>query len=76
MPTEAILQILENGRWHYIKDLEKQTQLTSSKVETVTEFLAKYNFVKLDREKQKVKIDPPTNRFLKKIRQLEQEEST
>jgi DNA-binding IclR family transcriptional regulator len=75
MPTETILQLLENGKWHHLKDIEKKTHLDSSKVENVTKFLAKYNFIKLDEAKQKVKLDPPTNRFLKRIRQLENEEN-
>ena len=75
MPVETILRLLENGKWHYLKDIEEKTQLNNFKVENVTEFLAKYNFVKLDEAKQKVKLDPPTNKFLKKIRQLENEEN-
>lgn len=75
MPVETILRLLENGKWHYLKDIEEKTQLNSGKVENVTKFLAKYNFVKLDEAKQKVKLDPPTNKFLKKIRQLENEEN-
>ena len=75
MPTETILRLLENGRWHYLKDIEKSTRLNSSKVEIVTRFLAYYNFVKLDEAKQKVKLDPPMNRFLKRLRQLENEEN-
>jgi len=75
MPTEAILQLLENGKWHHLKDIEKETNLNSGKVENVTKFLAKYNFVKLDETEQKVKLDPPTNRFLKRLRQLENEEN-
>ncbi len=54
---------------------KKKTRLNSFKVENITKFLAKYNFVTLDNAKQKVKLDPPTNRFLKKIRQLENEEN-
>ena len=75
MPAETILRLLENGKWHYLKDIEKITHINSGKVENVTKFLAKYNFVKLDEAKQKVKLDPPTNRFLKRIRQLENEEN-
>jgi predicted transcriptional regulator len=75
MPTETILLLLENGKWHYLKDIEKRTQLNRVKVEIVTRFLANYNFVKLDEAKQKVKIDPLTRKFLKKIRQLEKEEN-
>jgi DNA-binding IclR family transcriptional regulator len=75
MPTETILRLLENGKWHYLKDIEKSTSLNSSKVENVTNFLANYNFVKLDKAKQKVKLDPPMNKFLKRLRQLENEET-
>ena len=74
MPTEIILQLLENGKWHYLKDIEEKTCLNRFKVENITKFLAKYNFVKLDEAEQKVKLDPPTSRFLKRIRQLETEE--
>jgi len=75
MPAETILRLLENRKWHYLKDIEKKTHLNSGKVENITKFLAKYNFVKLDEAKQKVKLDSPTNRFLKRIRQLENEEN-
>ena len=75
MTTETILSLLENGKWHYLKDIIEQTCLPSFKVENITKFLAKYNFATLDEAEQKVKLDPPTNRFLKKIRQLENEEN-
>jgi len=75
MPTETILQLLENGKWHYLKDIEEKTHLNSDKVENVTKFLAKYKFIKLDKAEQKVKLEPPTNRFLKRLRQLENEEN-
>jgi len=75
MPAETILRLLENGKWHYLKDIEEKTHLNSGKVENVTKFLAKYSFVKLDEAKQKVKLDSPMNRFLKRIRQLENEEN-
>ena len=71
MPTETILRILENGEWHHLKDLEEKTRLTPHKVKHITNFLAKYNFVTLDETEQKVKLDLPTMKFLKKIRQIE-----
>ena len=75
MPTETIIQLLENGKWHLLTDITEKTCLPRFKVETVTKFLAKYNFVKLDEAEQKVKIDSPTNRFFKRIRQLENEKN-
>ncbi len=75
MPTETILRLLENGKWHHLKEIEEKTQLNSYKIKNITEFLAKYNFVKLDEAEQKVKLDPPTRKFLDKIRQIEGKET-
>ena len=75
MPTEPVLQLLENGEWQYIKDIPKLTNLNSNKVEHITEFLAKYNFVKIDETNQRIKLDRTTTAFLKKIRQLENEKN-
>jgi hypothetical protein len=74
MPTEPVLQLLENGKWYYIKDIPKLTSLNSNKVDYITEFLAKYNFVKIDETNQRIKLDTTTTDFLKKIKQLENEE--
>ena len=76
MPTEAILRILENGKWHNLTDIEQKTHLNREKVEAVTRFLANYNFVKLDNMEQKVKLDPPTSKFFKRVRELEDEEGS
>ena len=70
MPIETILQLLENGKWHYLNDIPEKTCLNRFKVETITEFLVKYNFVKLDEAKQKIIIDSHTNNFFKRIRQM------
>ena len=75
MPAEAILQLLENGKWHHLTDLEQKTQLNRNKIKAITQFLAKYNFITLDEPKQKVKLDPPTKKFFKKIQQIENEEN-
>jgi DNA-binding IclR family transcriptional regulator len=75
MPTETIIQLLENGKWHNLSDIEQETQINRNKVEAITAFLANYNFVKLDEKRQKVKLDNPTTKFFKKIRQIENEEN-
>ena len=56
------------------KDIEKETRLDRVNIEHVTKFLANYNFIELNEAEQKVKIDLPTSRFLKRIQQLENEE--
>ena len=73
--AEIILKLLENGKWHNLKDIEEKTQINGYKIKNITDFLAKYNFVTLDDLEQKVKLDPPTKRFLKKVRQIEGRET-
>ena len=72
--VEDVLRLLENGKWHDLKEIEEKTQLNDLKVKSVTKFLAQYNFIKLDDKEQKVKLDPSMQIFLKKIRRLEGEE--
>ena len=75
MPNvDDILRLLENGKWHDLKEIGEKTQLSDLKVKNVTKFLAQHNFVNLDEGTQKIKLDPSTRHFLKKIRQLEGEE--
>jgi predicted transcriptional regulator len=72
--TELVLQLLENDEWHYMKNIAKLTNLNSNKVKYITKFLAKYNLVKVDEGKHKVKLTTSSSKFLKKLRQLENEE--
>jgi len=76
--VEDILRLLENGKWHDLKEIGEKTQLKTQlndlKVKSVTKFLSQYNFIKLNEGEQKIKLDPSMQNFLKKIRQLEGEE--
>ena len=72
--ADDILKLMENGKWHGLKEIGKKTQLQDLDIVSVAKFLAQYNFIRLDEERQKVKLDPSTRRFLKKIQQLEVEE--
>ena len=75
MPTvDDILKLLENGNWHDLKEIEKKTQLNDLKLINITKFLARYDFIKLDKERQKAKLDPSTQNFFKKIRKIEGKE--
>jgi len=72
--VDDILELLENGEWHDLKEIERKTRLQDLDIKSVTKFLVQYNFIKLDKEGKKAKLDSSTQDFLKKIRQLEGEE--
>ena len=72
--VEDILELLENGEWHDLTEIERKAQLQDLDIASVTKFLAQYNFIRLDKEGKKAKLDSSTQDFLKKIRRLEGEE--
>jgi hypothetical protein len=73
--VDDILKLLEDGKWHDLKEIRDKTKLHDLKVENITKFLARYNFIKLDKEGQKAKLNNLTLDFLKKIRQVEEKET-
>jgi DNA-binding IclR family transcriptional regulator len=52
-----ILEMLGDGKWHEIEELQLRLGLNERKVQEITTFLNKYDFVKIDKEHGKVKIN-------------------
>ena len=71
---EDVLKLLENGKWHDLEEIGKKIELQDIEVEGLVKFLARYNFVKLDKDGKKAKLGPPVQDFLRKIRQIEGKE--
>jgi len=72
---DEILDVLKNGKWHNLKEISEKTQLQGVKVELLTEFLAEYDFIELNKKEHKTRLAPPLLNFLRKIRDLEERES-
>ncbi len=51
----STLEVLNDGKWHAKKELQKKLELKATEVEKITDFLENFGFVKIDSEKQKVK---------------------
>lgn len=63
---ERILRILQDGQWHDINELAQKTHLTPLKMQVITDFLAKYTFIKLDLENKKMKMSRLFSRFFQR----------
>jgi len=72
---DEILDMLENGKWHNLKEISEKTHLQGLKVELLTEFLAEYDFIELNKKEHKTRLAPPLLDFLRKIRDFEEKES-
>jgi len=71
---DEILDVLKNRKWHEIREISEKTSLQELKVELITNFLAEYDFIELDKKNHKTRLTPPLFKFLRKIRDLEEKE--
>ena len=46
---EMILEILKDGKWHSIKEIEEKTKLHEFKLQMIIDFLTNFNFVEKKR---------------------------
>lgn len=66
MPAiDDIIELLEDGKWHDVREAVKKSRLHESKVEVVLGFLAEYKFITLNKEQQKAKLTSTMLKFLK-----------
>jgi hypothetical protein len=59
-----ILEILSDGKWHGIEELQQRMELDDYKLQEFTAFLNKYNFVTIDEANKKVRINRGFQKFL------------
>ena len=60
---EQVLRLLRDEQWHNINDIAEKTRLSTLKMQIITEFLAKYHFIRLNRKNGKIKISHSLARF-------------
>ena len=60
-----ILEILKDGKWHSIKEIEEKTKLHEFKLQMVIDFLTNFNFVEIKKDSREIKA---TQEFLKIIK--------
>jgi DNA-binding IclR family transcriptional regulator len=66
---DKILTLLQDGEWHPIREITQKTKLNQTKIQLITNFLTRYNLIKLNKAQQEAKLTPPTHKFIKKIQE-------
>jgi hypothetical protein len=70
---DEILWLLKDGKWHDLKEITKKIALPKIKTEIAVSFLREYNFILLNKQTKKVRLQPSTREFIEEIQRLEQE---
>jgi DNA-binding IclR family transcriptional regulator len=59
-----ILELLSDGKWHGTEELLLRLGLNEQKLQEITAFLNRYDFVKIDDKNRKVKINKDFKKLL------------
>jgi DNA-binding IclR family transcriptional regulator len=59
-----VLDILSDGKWHGIDELQQRLELDEREVRVIAAFLSKYDFAKSDEENRKVRINRDFQKLL------------
>lgn len=73
---DRILEAIRNGDWHEIGEITQRLQMGESQVELISSFLATYDFLEFDRKVKRIRLSPQLQRFLRKIAEVEGEETS
>ncbi|MGQ9552349.1 MAG: hypothetical protein ACUVUE_07980 [Candidatus Bathycorpusculaceae bacterium] len=62
-----ILEMLGDGRWHGLEEIQQKTQLNEIQMQQITDFLRAYSFIETDQENKKVKINEEARRLVVEV---------
>jgi len=67
---DNVVELLKDGKWHSITEISQKTKLNEFKIEILTDFLADYSFLELNKKEKKAKLSKAFANFLKKAQRL------
>ncbi len=59
-----VLEVLSDGEWHGVEELQQLTELNENQVREIAAFLYEYDFARMDVEKKKLRINRHFQEFL------------
>ena len=71
---DEILQLLNDGKWHNLREITRKTLLNALTVQLMINFLTSYGFIESDVKSWKVKLRPTTLTFINDIQSIEEED--
>lgn len=64
MGITDILEVLYDGEWHTLEEIQQKTELDRNKFRQVIEFLERYGFISVDKVTNKAVLDKNAQKFL------------
>lgn len=72
---DEILWLLKDGKWHSLREIITKCSSQEPIVNMAVSFLREFDFVQLDEQGQKVRLQPLTLGFIDEIQRVEREKA-
>ena len=59
-----IIELLGDGKWHTLEEIQETARLTKRSIIRVVQFLKEYGFVMTDEEEHKIRLNENVRNFL------------
>ena len=59
-----ILEILNDGQWHMLNEVQKKMKLNENQSKHIIAFLKEYEFIAIDERKKQIKLEEDVRKFL------------
>ena len=62
-----ILEMLGDGRWHKLEEIQQEIDLNEIQIQQITDFLRTYSFIQTDQENKRIKINEEARRLVVQV---------
>jgi len=69
---DKILEVLEDGEWHSVKQIESTTNVKQLKILVCLRFLEHFHFIEIDRPTDRVKATKQVKDVLDELKKLDE----
>ena len=59
-----ILEVLNDGRWHTLEEVQRKTGLDKRRMQRVTDFLKEFDFIATDADRREIMLTDAVREFL------------
>jgi DNA-binding IclR family transcriptional regulator len=59
-----VLEVLEDGRWHALSEIQEKTGLSESQIQQTVAFLKEYGFIVVNEAGREIKLEEIVREFL------------
>jgi DNA-binding IclR family transcriptional regulator len=59
-----ILEILSDGQWHMLEEIQHEMKLDESQIWQIAEFLKEYEFITINETKKEMKLEKSVKKLL------------